>query len=78
MTRHFGEDVSMAPVCQIAMETPVPLQLFNCLPYFFFPENFSFSLPPPFFFQTMLYVTILDVKHLALLGKLKIGAGREQ
>lgn len=43
MTEDFGEDASMAPVCQIAMETPIPLQLFNCLPYIFFVENFFFN-----------------------------------
>lgn len=39
----FGEDASMAPVCQIAMETPIPLQLFNCLPYIFLLKTFFFN-----------------------------------
>lgn len=61
MTEDFGEDASMAPVCQIAMETPIPLQLFNCLPYIFFVENF--------FFLTMLYVAVLDCRHFGFVWK---------
>lgn len=67
----FGEDASMAPVCQIAMETPIPLQLFNCLPYIFLLKTFFFLTK-----CSMLLFWILGV--LALFGKPKIGEGREQ
>lgn len=75
MTEDLGEEASMAPACQIAMETPIPLQLFNCLPYIFFVENFFFFFP----LLTkcfMLQFWILGI--LALFGKLQMGEGREQ
>lgn len=71
MTEDLGEEASMAPDCQIAMETPIPLQLFNCLPYIFLLKTFFFS--PKCF---MLQFWILGI--LALFGKLQMGEGREQ
>lgn len=71
MTEDLGEEASMAPDCQIAMETPIPLQLFNCLPYIFLLKTFFF--PPKCF---MLQFWILGI--LALFGKLQMGEGREQ
>lgn len=71
MTEDLGEEASMAPDCQIAMETPIPLQLFNCLPYIFLLKTFFF--PPKCF---MLQFRILGI--LALFGKLQMGEGREQ
>lgn len=67
----YGEHASMVSVCQISIETPIPLQLFKCLHYIFIVENF-------FFFWTkcfMLQLLILGI--LALFGELKIWEGKE-
>lgn len=46
MTEGYGEHASMVSVCQISIETPIPLQLFKCLHYIFIVEIFFF-----FFFK---------------------------
>lgn len=75
MTEDFGGEASMAPGCQIAMETPIPPQLSNCLLYIFLLKTlFFFS----FFFNNTLCCCSGFLGILALFGKLKIGEGREQ
>lgn len=54
----------MAPVCQIAMETPIPLELFNCLPYIFLLKTFFL-----FCFLTMLYAAVLGFSHFGFVWK---------
>jgi len=71
MTEDSGEEGSMAPVCQIAMETPIPLQLFNCLPDIFLLKTF-------FFFKQCFMLLFWILGILTLFGKLKTGEGREQ
>lgn len=69
MTEDLGEEASMAPDCQIAMETPIPLQLFNCLPYIF--------LLKTFFSPQVLYVAVLDFRHFGFVWKTANG-GRQR
>lgn len=58
----YGEHASMASVCQISIETPIPPQHFNCLPYILF---FCQEL----FFSSMLYVAAVDLRHLGFVWK---------